>query len=130
MGRSTKVIIGGREFSSKKAAVDHFMTRRDEVRASGPVTEGEFFDELSDLYIRYCGASPGWELNGRHIVAFVVDYELRQNGQYAQHLCFKVRFSNQELRPFSVDKAVTAIIKAEAGHATTNEAGEHNGLNG
>lgn len=115
MGRTTKVIIRGREFASKKAAVGYFMDRREEVKASGPVTEGAFFDELTDLYSRYCSASPGWELNGRNIVAFVVDYELRQNGEYAQHLCYKVRFSNQELRPFSVDKAVTTVIKA--GHA-------------
>ncbi|EEJ5769155.1 hypothetical protein GR174_001731 [Salmonella enterica subsp. enterica] len=117
MGRSTKVTVRGRAFASKKAAVDYFMDRREEVKASGPVTEGAFFDELTDLYSRYCSASPGWELNGRNIVAFVVDYELRQNGQYSQHLCYKVRFSNQELRPFSVDKAVTALVSAEAGHA-------------
>ncbi|HHE5972151.1 TPA: hypothetical protein ACPE2G_004651 [Citrobacter braakii] len=115
MGRSTKVIIKGREFASKKAAVGYFMNRRDEVKASGPVTQGAFFDELKDLYSRYCRVSPGWELNGRNIVAFVVDYELRQNGQYAQHLCYKVRFSNQELRPFSVEKAINAVVNAEAG---------------
>ena len=112
MGRSTKVIIKGREFASKKAAVGYFMNRRDEVKASGPVTQGA---ELKDLYSRYCRVSPGWELNGRNIVAFVVDYELRQNGQYAQHLCYKVRFSNQELRPFSVEKAINAVVNAEAG---------------
>ncbi|MEG2734347.1 MAG: hypothetical protein RR962_03330 [Hafnia sp.] len=32
MGRSTKVIIKGREFASKKAAVGYFMNRRDEVK--------------------------------------------------------------------------------------------------
>lgn len=72
MGRSTKVIIKGREFASKKAAVGYFMNRRDEVKASGPVTQGAFFDELKDLYSRYCCVSPGWGLNGRNIIAFVV----------------------------------------------------------
>lgn len=114
MGRSMNVKIGGREFPSKKAAVDYFKDQRKEIKTSGPVTEGTLFDELTDLYSRYCLASPGWELNGRNIVAFVVDYELRQNGQYAQHLCYKVQFSNQELRPFSVEKAIDAIIKAAA----------------
>ncbi|WP_353614461.1 hypothetical protein [Mangrovibacter phragmitis] len=117
MGRSTKVIIRERTFASKKAAVDYFMDRREEVKACGQVTEGAFFDELADLYSRYCSTSPGWGLNGRNIVAFVVDYELRQNGQYAQYLCYKVRFSNQELRPFSIDKALSAIVRADARHA-------------
>mgnify|MGYP000853269254 CR=1 FL=1 len=111
MGLSVKVTISGREFASKKAAVVYFMDQRKEVKASGPVTEGMLFDELKDLYCRYCNTSPSWELNGRNIVAFVVDYELRQSGQYAQHLCYKVAFSNNELRPFSIDKAVTAVIK-------------------
>lgn len=117
MGRSTKVTIRRKAFASKTAAVDYFMDRREEIKASGPVTAGAFFDELADLYSRYCSASPGYELAGRNIVAFVVDYELRQNGQYAQHLCYKVLFSNQELRPFSVAKAVTAVINAESGQA-------------
>lgn len=115
MGHSIKVIIKGREFASKKAAESYFMSRCDEVKASGPVTQGVFFDQLKDLYSRYCCVSPGWELNGRNIVAFVVDYELRQNGRYAQRLCYKVRFSNQELRPFSVKKAINAVVDAETG---------------
>lgn len=117
MGHSNRVIIKGREFTSKKAAVDYFMDQREEVKASGPVTEGALFDELTDLYSRYCSVSPGWELNGRNIIAFLVDYELRQNGNYSQHLCYKVQFSNQELRPFSVDKAVSAVVSAESRHA-------------
>ncbi|WP_320704544.1 hypothetical protein [Enterobacter bugandensis] len=117
MGRSNRVIIKGREFASKKAAVDYFLDQREEVKASGLVTEGALFEELTDLYSRYCSVSPGWELNGRNIIAFLVDYELRQNGQYSQHLCYKVRFSNQELRPFSVDKAVSAVVRAETKNA-------------
>ena len=117
MGRANRVMIKGREFASQKAAVDYFMDQREEVKASGPVTEGALFDELTDLYSRYCSVSPSWELNGRNIIAFLVDYELRQNGNFSQHLCYKVQFSNQELRPFSVAKAVTAVINAEFGQA-------------
>lgn len=113
MGRSVKVDIAGREFASKKEAVSYFMDLREQIKASGPLTEGTLFDELKDLYSRYCNASPGWELDGRNIVAFIVDYELRQNGKYVQHLCYKVKFTNQELRPFSVDKAISAITKVE-----------------
>jgi len=110
MGRSMPVRIGQKTFASKKAAVSYFMEQREAIKASGPITEGELFFELKELYIRFCDASPGWELNGRNILAFIVDYELRQVGQqYASHLCFKVKFSNNELRPFSIDKAITAI---------------------
>lgn len=88
------------------------MDQREVIKASGPVTEGELFGDLKELYTRYCDASPGWEFNGRNIVAFIVDSELRQVGQqYANHLCFKVKFSNNELRPFSIDEAITAITR-------------------
>lgn len=113
MARGKSVTIGDLTFSSKKAAVDHFMDQREQVRASGPVTEGALFEQLTDLYTRYCNCSPGYALNGRHITGFEVDYELRDNGRFVQRLCYKVRFSNQELRPFSVNKAVSAIIEAE-----------------
>ncbi len=105
------------EFTSITKATNHFMDQREKVNAEGPVTAGDLFEELKELYARYCEVSPGWELNGRNIVAFIVDYELRQNVRYAQHLCFKVVFSNKEVRPFSVKEAVKAIVKtsAEAG---------------
>jgi len=113
MTRGKTVTIGDLTFSTKKAAVDHFMDRREEVKAAGPVTGGALFNQLTDLYTRYCNCSPGYALNGRHIVGFEMDYELRDNGRYVQRLCYRVRFSNQELRPFSVNKAVSAIIEAE-----------------
>ncbi|WP_127958623.1 hypothetical protein [Serratia microhaemolytica] len=114
MGCSQAVTIGKREFSSQKMAVGYFMDQREAIKLSGPVTQGDFFEELKDLYTRYCECSSSWELNGRRIEGFVVEYELRENGRYAQHLCYKVLFSNKELRPFSVKKAVQAIVKASA----------------
>lgn len=113
MGRSIHVRIGQKNFESKKAAVSYFLDQREVIKASGPVTEGELFDDLKELYTRFCDASPGWEFNGRNILAFIVEYELRQVGQqYANHLCFKVKFSNNELRPFSIDKAINAVASA------------------
>ncbi|HHQ4524277.1 TPA: hypothetical protein ACSP1O_002185 [Aeromonas veronii] len=112
MGRSIQVKIGQTIFKSKKAAVRYFMDQREAIKASGPVTEGTLFGELKELYTRFCDASPGWALNGRNIVSFIVDFERRQAGQqYASHLCFKVKFSNDELRPFSIDEAITAITR-------------------
>jgi hypothetical protein len=80
MGRSVKVKIGGREFASKKAAVDYFMDQREAVKGSGPLREGQFFDELLELYTRYCEVT-NWELSNRVIYAFSVDYEPRKNGR-------------------------------------------------
>lgn len=114
MTRGNIVKIGDLTFSTQKAAVEHFMDQREEVKATGTITGGALFHQLTDLYTRYCNCSPGYELNGRHIVGFEVDYELRDNGRYVQRLCYKVKFSNQELRPFSVNKAVSSIIKAES----------------
>lgn len=102
--------IAGQTFSSTADAERHFQDKRPEVKKSGPIAEGELFDQLVEVYSRYCRASPGWELNGREVTAFSVDYELRKNGsEYAQHLCYRVHFSNKEVRPFSIPKALKAI---------------------
>lgn len=105
-----RITIAGVEFGSVSCAESHFQDRRTEVKDAGPLTEGELFVQLLDLYTRYCAASSGWELNGREITAFSVDYERRTNGgSRAQHLCYKVHFSNKEVRPFSVPKALKAV---------------------
>lgn len=111
MGAGKSVTIIGRRFATINAAKNYFQDQRPQVKASGLLTEGELYNELKDLYTRYCNLSPGWELNGRNITAFSVDYELRNNGQYAQHLCYKVHFSNKEVRPFSVPKALSSLMK-------------------
>jgi hypothetical protein len=54
MGRSIPVKIGKKEFKTKKAAVDYFMDQREAVKAVGPLKEGELFDGLRVLYLRYC----------------------------------------------------------------------------
>ena len=114
MGRSVKVKIGGREFASKKAAVDYFMDQREAVKGSGPLREGQFFDELLELYTRYCEVT-NWELSNRVIYAFSVDYEPRKNGQtWASHLCYWVQFSPKDKLSFSVSEAVDEIAKAAA----------------
>ncbi|ECZ6324421.1 hypothetical protein C5G84_02140 [Salmonella enterica] len=114
MGRSTKVVINGREFPSKKAAVGHFMDKRETVKEAGPLKEGELFDELRELYLRYCEVT-SFDLNGRIIYAFSVDYEPRQNGQtWASHLCYWVHFSPKQSLSFSVREAVDEIAKTAA----------------
>lgn len=110
MGRAKMLTIAGRDFSSTADAESYFQNKRPDIKDSGPISEGEFFEQLTEVYTRYCAASQGWELNGREIKAFSVDYELRKNGGgYAQHLCFRVHFSNKEIRPFSIPKALKAI---------------------
>ncbi|EML8490111.1 hypothetical protein WAB73_003343 [Salmonella enterica subsp. enterica] len=112
MGRSTKMIIRGREFASRKAAVDYFMEQRSAVKESGPLREGELFEEIRDLYTRYCEITK-WDLSNRVIHAFSVDYEPRKNGQtWASHLCYWVHFSPKDRLSFSVRKAVDEVARA------------------
>jgi len=109
-----KVTIGEREFDSKKAAVNYFMDQREAVKASGLVREGEFFEELTELYTRFCELTE-WDLSNRVIYAFSVDYEPRKNGQsWASHLCYWVQFSPKEKLSFSIREAVDEISKASA----------------
>nr|WP_269217793.1 hypothetical protein [Escherichia coli] len=73
-----------------------------------------FFDELLELYTRYCEVT-NWELSNRVIYAFSVDYEPRKNGQtWASHLCYWVQFSPKDKLSFSVREAVDEIAKAAA----------------
>ncbi|WP_413484571.1 hypothetical protein [Morganella psychrotolerans] len=114
MGRSISVKIGQREFPSKKAAVDYFMNQRETVKQAGLLREGTFFEELRELYTRYCDATK-WDLSNRVIYAFSVDYEARQNSQkWSNHPCYFVQFSPKDKLAFSVREAVDEIVKAEA----------------
>lgn len=116
MGRSIPVKIGNRQFASKTEAVSYFMDQRDEVKAGGKIADGEFFDALNVLFTLYCSSCPGWELNGRLVTHFSVKPENRLvRGKWTTTLCYEVHLSNAEVRPFSVDKAVSANIKTEAG---------------
>lgn len=116
MGRAIRVIIGRREFASKKAAVDYFMDQRESVRKSGLLREGEFFEELTELHKRYCELTK-WEMSNRVIYAFSVDYEPRKNGQtWASHLCYWVHFSPEQKWSFSVREAVDEIARTAAEH--------------
>ncbi|MGR5363257.1 hypothetical protein ACPV54_20515 [Vibrio mediterranei] len=102
-----KVTLHNRTFSSKASANEHYMQLRDSI--DGRIEDGDLFEELKDLYERYCEATD-WNIHGRQITHFVVGYELRFTaGQYVQHKCYKVCFSNKELRPFSIKKALSAI---------------------
>ncbi|WP_105699957.1 hypothetical protein [Cronobacter dublinensis] len=114
MGRSIPVRIGGREFKSKKAAVDHFMSQREAVKKSGIVRDGQLFEDLTELYTRYCELTK-WELSNREIYAFSVDYEPRHTNQnYGSQLCYWVQFSPEQKWSFSVPKAVDEIAKASS----------------
>lgn len=114
MGHAIKVNIAGREFPSKKAAVDYFMDQCEAVKKTGPVREGHLFEALRELYTRYCEITK-WDLSNRVIYAFSVDYEPRPVGQtYASHLCYWVHFSPEQKWSFSVKRAVNEIVKAAA----------------
>ncbi|WP_300002270.1 hypothetical protein [uncultured Cedecea sp.] len=110
MGRSIPVKFSQKEFKSKKATVAYFKDQREVVKESGPIREGSFFEELKELYVRYCEITQ-WNLNNREIYAFSVDYETRHTGQnYGTHLCYWVHFSPKDRLSFSVEKAVDAIV--------------------
>lgn len=112
MGRSTPVTIGQKEFKSKTAAVSYFMEQREAVKAVSPLKEGELFDELRDLYLRYCKITD-YPLGNRDIYAFSVDYAPRHTNQnYGSYLCYWVQFSPKEKLAFSVKEAVDEIAKA------------------
>ncbi|MBC3214765.1 MULTISPECIES: hypothetical protein [Serratia] len=114
MGRSVKVEISGREFPSKKAAVDYFMDQREAVKGSGPIREGHLFEDLRELYTRYCELTK-WELGNREIYAFSVDYDPRHTDQnYGSYLCYWVQFSPKDRLSFSVREAVDEIAKTAA----------------
>lgn len=114
MGRFVKVKIGVTDFPSKKAAVYYFMDQREAAKRSGPVREGDFFEELRELYTRFCEITKR-DLSNRVIYAFSVDYEPRKNGQtWASHLCYWVQFSPKDKLSFSVREAVDEIAKAAA----------------
>lgn len=114
MGRSIPVKIGQAEFKSKKAAVRHFMDQREAVKESGPLRDGQLFEELRELYTRYCELT-SWDLSNREIYAFSVDYETRHTDQnYGTHLCYWVQFSPKDRLSFSLPDAVDVITKAAA----------------
>ncbi|EKN3387393.1 hypothetical protein OU757_004233 [Yersinia enterocolitica] len=115
MGRSIPVKIGQYKFSSKTKARSYYMDQRPEVKAAGTITCGDYFEELKELFTLYCNSCPGWELNGRLIKHFTVQNEPRfKNGRWVSHPCYKVQLSNGELRPFSIEEAIDAIVKAAA----------------
>ena len=115
MGRSIPVKIGQKEFASKQKARGYYMDQRPDVKAVGIISEGDYFEDLKELFTLYCDSCPGWELNGRLIKHFTVQNEPRfTNGRWVSHPCYKVQLSNGELRPFSVEKAIDAIVKAAA----------------
>lgn len=90
------------------------MYQRETVKQAGLLREGTFFEELREMYTRYCDAT-GWDLSNRVIYAFSVDYEARQNNQkWSSHLCYFVQFSPKDKLAFSVREAVDTIVKADA----------------
>lgn len=116
MGRSVPVKTGQKEFKSKKAAVAYFMDQREAVKTSGPIRDGQLFEELRALYTRYCELTK-WDLSNREIYAFSVDYEPRHTDQnYGSYLCYLVQFSPKDRLSFSVPDAVDVIAKAAAEH--------------
>ena len=77
MGRSIPVKIGQKEFASKQKARGYYMDQRPDVKAVGIISEGDYFEELKELFTLYCDSCPGWELNGRLILRFRMNLVLR-----------------------------------------------------
>ncbi|MBQ4835517.1 hypothetical protein [Pseudoalteromonas luteoviolacea] len=72
-----------------------------------PITSGKFFEALRDIYVRYCGTAAELDASGSKIVAFSVDYETRKtDGLWSTHPCYRVHFSNHDIRPFSIPSTV------------------------
>lgn len=114
MAKGNQVVIAGVTYPTQGKAVKEFNNRRKDLLASGPIHSGELYNALTDLYTRYCDNSPGYELNGRKITGFSVSLEKRCiNEVWASHLCFKVHFSNGEIRPFSIQKAVQSLVNSD-----------------
>ncbi|NYA15557.1 hypothetical protein [Serratia fonticola] len=115
MSRSIPIKIGQKEFASITEATRYYMLQRPDVKAVGTISDGDYFEELKELFTLYCDSCPGWELNGRLVTHFAVKPETRLiGGQWITTHCYEVHLSNKELRPFSVEKAVRAIVKASA----------------
>jgi len=118
MGHSIPVKIGQKEFASITKAISYYMDQRADIKAVGTISDGDYFEELKELFTLYCDSCPGWELNGRLVTHFAVKPEKRLvGGQWITTHCYEVHLSNREFRPFSVGKGVKAIVKAstEAG---------------
>ncbi|QTL34493.1 hypothetical protein [Pseudoalteromonas viridis] len=110
MGKANPVTIAGIHFNKQGDAVSFFNDQKKDLLPEGMIEEGELFSALKDVYERYCNNSPGYELNGRLITGFSVDYERRNvGGTWVTHPCYKAHFSNDEIRPFSIAKAVKSV---------------------
>lgn len=110
MSKAKPVTIAGKYFAKQGDAIDYFKNQKEELLPAGPIKTGELFEALTDVYTRYCDNSPGYGLNGRLITAFSVDYEKRKFGdEWTTNACYKAHFSNAEIRPFSIAKAVKSI---------------------
>ncbi|EHH9496548.1 hypothetical protein J8532_005087 [Escherichia coli] len=94
------------------------MDQREAVKTAGHLKKGELFDELRDLYLRYCEITKHF-LGNREIYAFSVNYETRHTGQnYGTYLCYWAHFSPKDMDgvSFSVKRAVDAIACVVAEH--------------
>lgn len=115
MGRSVPVKIGRKEFASKQKAWSFYMDNLPEVTAVGVISEGEYFEELKELFTLYSDSCPGRALNGHRIVHFTVQNEPQSiNSSRVTYPGYRVQLGNGELRPFFVEKAITALAKAAA----------------
>lgn len=91
------------------------MDNLPEVTAVGVISEGEYFEELKELFTLYSDSCPGRALNGHRIVHFTVQNESQSiNSNRVTYPSYRVQLGNGELRPFSVEKAIDAIVKVAA----------------
>lgn len=112
MGKAKPVTIAGKLYQTKGEASNYFKSQKSSQYAQGKIVSGELFNALKELFERYCENENGWDLNGRLVVSFVVENEKSFVEQiWVTTACYKVHLSNGELRPFSIDKALTSITK-------------------
>ena len=113
MGKAKPITIAGTCYKTKGEASAFFKDQKSNLSANGEIESGDLFDALKELFERYCGNEKGWELNGRLVVSFIVENEKRfVDETWVTTACYKVHLSNGEVRPFSIDKALTSLVKS------------------
>ncbi|MBY6260062.1 hypothetical protein K3G69_26670 [Phytobacter diazotrophicus] len=108
------VTLAGVYYARKGDAECWLMAQRDAVETQGGVSQGPLFDQLKDLFLRYCQATD-WPLKGDKVTHFTVGYEHRGSGDAGGSTkCFFVHFDNDdEGDSFSVPTALKSVLSQQ-----------------
>ncbi|MFE4111293.1 hypothetical protein [Kosakonia sp. YIM B13611] len=108
------ITLAGVHYPRKGDAERWLLAQRDAVETLGGVSEGPLFEQLKDLFLRYCQATD-WPLKGDRVTHFTVGYEHRGKGDAGGSTkCFFVHFDNNDKGDsFSVEKALKNVLRLE-----------------